>query len=108
MIRVVRLTGCPGLRQRITQELYDLMSNVSSQIQRAISEAIYEQVLPHIQATLRSGRGQTPRRGRKFRSSSRDELPSNLNRNEDLQNTHCKYPPILFSTLFKFLTLYRK
>ena len=80
------------LTQRITQEMNDLMSSMSSQTQRAISEAINEQVLPQIQSTLRSGQGQVPNRGwevpgrrqecgseealnRKFRSSSRDEIP---------------------------------
>ena len=81
------------------------MISVSSQIQRAISEAINEQILPQIQAILRSEQGQVPNRGwevpgrrpecrpeealnRKFRSSSRDQLPRNFNRNEDLGNTH--------------------
>ena len=51
------------LNQRITQEMNDLMRSVSSQIQRAISEAINGQVLPQIQATLTSGQGQVPSRG---------------------------------------------
>ena len=89
------------LNQRITQGMNDLMSSVSSQIQRAIRQAIKEQ----IQATLRSGQGQVPNRrwevlsrrqecrseealNRQFRSSSRDKLPSNFDRNEDLENTH--------------------
>ena len=71
-----------------------------TQIQRAISEAINEQVLPQTQATLRSGQGQVPCKGwnvpaerpeygpedainRKFRSSYRDEFPRNLIRDED-------------------------
>ena len=33
------------LHQRITQEMNDLLSNVSSEFQRGISEAINEQVL---------------------------------------------------------------
>ena len=84
-----RLSG--ELNQSITQETNDVMSILSSQIQRAISEAINEQVLHQIQATLRSGQGQVPNRrcedpgrrpecrseealNRKFRCSSRDEL----------------------------------
>ena len=43
------------LNQRIIQEMNDFMCNVSSQIQRAINEAISELVLPQIQATLISG-----------------------------------------------------
>ena len=79
------------------------MSSVSSQIERALSEAINGQVLPQIQATLKSGQGQLPSRGwevqvrrpecrseealnRKFRSSSRDEIPRNFNRKGDLEN----------------------
>ena len=46
-----RLSG--ELNQRIAQEMNDLMCSVSSQIQRAINDAISEQVLPQIQATLR-------------------------------------------------------
>ena len=85
------------------------MSIVSSQIQRAITEAFNEQVLPQIQATLWSGQGPVPDRGwdvlgrrpecrseealnRKFRSSSRDELRRNFNRNEELENTHYSDP----------------
>ena len=98
---IIRLSG--ELNQMITQEMNDLMSSVSSQIQRAISEAINEQNL--LQALLRSGKdmylvenGNYPGRrpewrseealNRKFRSSSRDELPRDFNRNEDLENTH--------------------
>ena len=101
-----RLSG--ELNQRITQEMNDLMSSVSSQIQRAISEASNEQVLPQIQTTQWSAPGQVPNRrwevpdrrpqcryevalNRKFRSSSRDELPRDFSRNEDLENTHYKW-----------------
>ena len=45
-----RLSG--ELSQRITQEMGDFMSTVSSQIQRALNEAISDQILPQIQATL--------------------------------------------------------
>ena len=82
-----------------------LLSSVSSQFQRAIMEAMNGRVLPQIQATLGSRQGQMPDRGLevpgrrpesrseevlncKFRSSSRDELPRDFNRNEDLENTH--------------------
>ena len=44
------------LNQRITQERNDLLRSVSSQIQRAISEANNAQ----IQASLKSGQGQMP------------------------------------------------
>ena len=45
-----------------TQEMNELMSSVSSQIQRAVSRAINEQVLPHIQASPRSRSGQMPQK----------------------------------------------
>ena len=89
-----RLSG--ELNQRITQKMGDFMSSVSSQIQRSIHEAINEQTLPQIQATLRSEQGQIPERrwkvpsrrpgyrseealDRRSRSSSRDELPRESN-----------------------------
>ena len=97
-----RLSG--ELNERIAQALSDLLSSVSSQTQGATNEAINEQVLPQIQATLRSGQGQISNRrcdvparrlgciseealNRKFRSSSREGLPRDLNRNEDLEDT---------------------
>ena len=81
------------------------MSTVSSQIQWAINEAISDQILPQIKATLRSGQGQMPERrrevpvrgqgfrfeealNRRFRSNSRDEFPMFPNRNEDIESTH--------------------
>ena len=83
----------------------DFMSSVSVQIQRAINEAISDQILPQIQATLRSGQGLMPERrwevpvrgqgyrsgdalNHRFRSNSSDEFPRVLNRNEDLDSTH--------------------
>ena len=97
-----RLSG--KLNKRVTQEMNDLMCSVSSQIPRAISEAINEQVLPHIQASLSSGQRQVPNRGlevpdrrQECRSeeaqnrricSWRIELPGDFNRNEVLENTH--------------------
>ena len=49
-----------------------LLKNVSVQIQRAISEAINEQVLPQIQASLRTGSGRTTQKG------DRNEDPKKL------------------------------
>ena len=48
---------------RLTQKMNGLMTSVSVQIQRAIHEAINEQVLPQTQASLRSVNGQPPQRG---------------------------------------------
>ena len=50
-----RLSGEPN--QKITQEMNDLMRSVCSQDQWAISEAIYEQVVPQTQASFGSGSG---------------------------------------------------
>ena len=73
---------------------------MSSQIQRAIYEAISGQILPQIQASLKSGQGRMPERrwedsartpeyiseealDRRFRSDSRDDCHRVQNRNED-------------------------
>ena len=81
------------------------MSTVSTQIQRAINEAISDQILPQIQATLKSGQGHMPERrwedtarrpeykseealDRRLRSGSRHECYRFPNSNEDLQSTH--------------------
>ena len=50
------------LNQRITRAMGDFMSTVSTQIQRDINEAISDQVLSDIQATLRHGEGEMPER----------------------------------------------
>ena len=80
------------LNQRITQEMDELMSSAGIQIQRAISEAINEQVLPQFQASLKANSGQMTQKGQsvpperperrseetysqKVRSRSRSELP---------------------------------
>ena len=98
-----RLSGEPN--QRITKEMSDFMSTASSQIQRAINEAISDQILPQIQTTLKSGQGHMPERrwedparrpeyrseealDRRFRSDSRDEYHTFPNRNEDLESIH--------------------
>ena len=82
----------------------DFVSAVSSQIQRPINEAISDQILPQMQATLRAGQGQLPERrwqvqvrgqvfrseealNPRFKSNSRDKLPRFSNRNEDLECT---------------------
>ena len=46
------------LNQGVTQEMDGLMSSVGIQIQRAINEAIKEQVLSQIQASLGTSSGQ--------------------------------------------------
>ena len=67
-----------------------------------MSEAFNEQVLPQVQSTFRAGQGRVPGKvwnvpaerpeyrseeAFKFRSSSRDEVPRNLIRDEDEEDT---------------------
>ena len=109
-----RLSG--ELNQRITQGMNDLMSRVSSQIKNVISEAINEQVLPQIEASLRFGQGQMPRKGlnvpaerpecrpektfnRKIKSSSRDEFPRSLIMGDDDEDTHYQIFPNISSSV---------
>ena len=51
------------LNSRISREMDEMMNSVSSQIQRAISDAINHQVLPQIQNVIMAGSGQETRRG---------------------------------------------
>ena len=79
------------------------MSTVSSQIQRAMIEANSDQILPQMQATLRSGNGQMPERrwevpprrqgfsseealNRRFRNRSKHKCNGKSNTNEILNN----------------------
>ena len=81
----------------------DFLNTLSSQNQRAINEALIDQIVPQIQATLRSGQGQMPERrwevparrqgfiseealNRRFVGSSRDEGNRDSNINEILNN----------------------
>ena len=98
-----RLSG--EVNQRITQEVDGQMSSARMQIQGAIIEAINEQVLPQIRASLRSLNEQQPQKGwnfpaerperksenafnRNIRCSSRDEKLKSLNDSDDEEETH--------------------
>ena len=98
-----RLSG--ELNQRITKEMNDFLSTVSSHIKRAINEAIIDQILTQIKASLKSGQRHKPERrwknparisgcrskkalDRMFRGDSREECYMVSNRNEDLESTH--------------------
>ena len=91
--------------RRITQEMNGLLDNVNVQIQRAISEAINEQVLPQLQASLRFLNGQSgiqklnmpfERLERNpentfncnVRCTSTDELPQCSNFDDDRDQAH--------------------
>ena len=51
------------LNSRITREMDEMMNSVSVQIQRAISDAIINQVLPQIQNALEAGAGHVTQKG---------------------------------------------
>ena len=51
------------LNSRISREMDVMMDSVSSQVQRTISDAINNQVLPQIQNVIMAGSGQETRRG---------------------------------------------
>ena len=51
------------LNSRISREMDEMMNNVGTQIQRAINEAINNQVLPQIQNVIMAGSGRETRRG---------------------------------------------
>ena len=51
------------LNSRISREMDEMIYSVSSQIQRAISDAINNQVLPQIQNVIMAGSGQETKRG---------------------------------------------
>ena len=78
------------LNSRISREMDVMMDSVSSQIQRAISDAINNQILPQIQNVIMAGSGQETRgdgrdltRDRKvipkFSTTRKLELPSIMN-----------------------------
>ena len=60
------------MNQRITKEMSDFLSTVSSQIQKAINEAISDQLLPQIQATLKADKDKCPTGSGKTRLEDRN------------------------------------
>ena len=64
----------------------EMMNSVSSQIQRAISDAINNQVLPQIQNVVMAGSGQETRRGWE-RSDERPENYSEVQHNAKTRTT---------------------
>ena len=70
------------LNSRLSRELDDMMCSVNSQIQRAISDAISNQVLPQIQSALSAGSGHMTQ-NRWDIPSERPEINS-----EGVQNTN--------------------
>ena len=74
------------LNSRISREMDEMMNSVSSQIQRAISDAINNQVLPQIQNVIMTGSGQETRRGWE-RSDERPESYSEVQYNAKTRTT---------------------
>ena len=74
------------LNSRISREMDEMMNSVSSQIQRAISDAINNQVLPQIQNVIMAGSGQETRRGCE-RSDERPESYSEVQYNAKTKST---------------------
>ena len=72
------------LNSRLSRELDDMMCSVNSQIQRAISDAISNQILPQIQSALSAGSGHLTQ-NRWSVTSERPEVNS-----EGLQNINPK------------------
>ena len=74
------------LNSRISREMDEMMNSVSSQIQRAINDAINNQVLPQIQNVIMAGSGQETRK-RWERSDERPESYSEVQYNAKTRTT---------------------
>ena len=74
------------LNSRKSREMDEMMNSVSSQIQRAISDAINNQVVPQIQNVIMAGSGQETRRGWE-RSDERPESYSEVQHNAKTRTT---------------------
>ena len=73
------------LNSRISGEIDEMMSIVSSQIQRGINEAINAQVLPQIQNVIMAGSGRETRRGWET-SVERPAINSEVQHNSNVKN----------------------
>ena len=74
------------LNSRISREMDEMMTSVSVQIQRAISDAISTQVLPQIQNVIMAGSGHGTRKGWDV-PPERPELNSEVQRNLNAKNS---------------------
>ena len=70
---------------RISREMNEMMNSVSVQSQRAINEAISNQVLPQIQNAIKAGSGQKTKNGWDV-PSERPEVNSEGLRSEKVRN----------------------
>ena len=77
------------LNSRISREMVEMMNSVSVQIQRAINDAISNQVLPQIQKVIMFGSGQVTRKGWNVpaeRPEPDPEVKRNLNAKNNSRN----------------------
>ena len=77
------------LNSRISIEMGEMMNSVSSQIQRAIKDAISNWVLPQIQNAIMAGSGRVTKKGWDVpaeRPEINSEVPRNLNTRITLRN----------------------
>ena len=77
------------LNSRISTAMDEMMNNVSSQIQRAINDAISNQVLPQIQNVIMAGSGRVTRKGWDVpaeRPETNPEVQRSLNARNNLRN----------------------
>ena len=63
------------LNFRISRETDEMMNSVSVQIQRAINDAISNQILPQIQNSFKAGSGQTTQKGWNVPLRDRNMMP---------------------------------
>ena len=83
------------LNSRISREMDEMMNSVSSQIQRAKSDAINDQVLPQIQNVIMAGSGPETRRGWERSDEgpeSYSEVQHNVKAKTALNNEHGDKP----------------
>ena len=73
------------LNSRISREMDEMMNSVSVQIQRAINDAISNQVLPQIQNVILAGSGRVTRKGCDV-SAERPEINPEAQRNLNARN----------------------
>ena len=74
------------LNYRISREMDEMMNSVNVQIQRAINDAISNQVLPQIQNVILVGSGRVTRK-RWDVSAERPELNPEIQRNLNAKST---------------------
>ena len=81
------------LNSRISREMDEMMNSVSVQIQRAINDAISNQVLPQIQDAILAGSGHVTRKGWNVLAESPEtnsEVLRNVSTTDNLRSEHAQ------------------